>query len=448
MALSGRAKVLIIGAGFGGLYAAQTLVNKNVDVLVIDRHNFHTFTPLLYQVATCGLDPSEIAYPVRGIFHDTSNVRFLMGDVKHIDAGNKQITVHSNGSRYQESYDYLLISAGSVTNYFGKEDLSNYAFGLKDLNDAIVLRNHILTMFEQAAWTKDANHREALTTLVVVGGGPTGLETAGALYELYNDVLQKEFPQLKDTRAKVILIEATDRLLTPYPQKLREAALKQLTSLGVEVFLNQAVEETTPDHIRLKNDQIIPTHTLIWAAGVKASPIAEMLDVPLQRMGRVPVKPTMQVIGHEDIFVVGDMAYMEDEKGQPYPMVIQVAKQEAILASKNILRLREGHSLEEFKYHDLGIMATIGRSRAVAWLYNRIPLTGFIAWLAWLGLHLIWLLGFRNQLNVLVNWIWNYITYDRSVRLILNLPEGPPPSQAETIGEPGPSTATIEQYSA
>jgi len=420
---STRVKVLIIGVGFGGLYAARTLINKPVDVVLVDRQNFHTFTPLLYQVATCALDPSEIAYPVRGIFYNYTNVRFLMGEVEAIDPTQKRVTVKSNGETRFEPYHYLIIAAGSVTNYFGNANLAKFAFGLKGLNDAVALRNHILTMFERAAWTEDYDRREALTTLVVVGGGPTGLETAGALYELYNDVLHKEFPQLKDTHAKVFLIEATDRLLAPYPSKLREAALRQLMSLGVQVILNQSLEEIGVDYVRLNNGLTIPTHTLIWAAGVKASAIAEMLHVPLQRMGRVPVKTSMEAVGLEDIYVVGDMAYSEDEGGQPHPMVIQVAKQQGILAAKNILRRLEGRPEQAFKYHDLGIMATIGRSRAVAWIYNRISLSGYVAWIAWLGLHLIWLMGFRNQLNVLVNWVWNYLTYDRSVRIILDLPQ-------------------------
>lgn len=422
MAAVDRIKTLIIGAGFGGLYAAQTLSNMSVDVMLIDRQNFHTFTPLLYQVATCGLDPSEIAYPVRRIFYDKTNVRFMMGDVQAIDASTKVVTVTAGSEVYHETYDYLIIAAGSITNYFGNLNLDKYAFGLKDLNDAVVLRNHILTMFERAAWTQKQTDREALTTLVVVGGGPTGLETAGALYELYNDVIQKEFPQLRDIKAKVILIEATDQILAPYPPNLRQAALKQLMSLGVQVMLNEVVEEIMIDSIKLRSGTIIPAWTVIWAAGVKASPIAELLNIPLQRMGRIPVKPTLEVIGHENIYAIGDIAYLEDEDGKPYPMVIQVAKQQGFLAAKNILKHLQREQQEYFKYDDLGIMATIGRSRAVAWIFNRIALSGFIAWVAWLGLHLIWLMGFRNQLNVLVNWVWNYITYDRSVRIILDLP--------------------------
>jgi NADH dehydrogenase len=410
-------RVLIIGAGFGGLYAARTLAGKNVSVLLIDRHNYHTFTPLLYQVATCGLDPSEISYPVRQIFYDQANISFLLGEVTAINPESRQVTIQSGSKIFHEGYDYLIVAAGSVTNYFGSDSLAASTFELKKLSDAVLLRNHILKLFEQAAWTEDAAQREALTTLVVIGGGPTGLETAGALYELYNDVLRKEYRQ--EGKARVILIEAADRLLLPFPEPLQKSALEQLTSLGVEVILNSPVESAGLDFVRLRDGRMIPTHTIIWSAGVKASPVASMLGVELLRGGRVPVKPTLEVSGKERIYVVGDMAYLEDAQGQPYPMLIPVAKQQGKLAAENILHLVNGEPQDVFVYYDRGIMATIGRSRAVAWIYNRVSLHGYIAWLAWLFLHLIWLLGFRNRLNVLVNWVWNYWTYDRSVRLIL-----------------------------
>ncbi|MBZ0296074.1 MAG: NAD(P)/FAD-dependent oxidoreductase [Anaerolineae bacterium] len=412
-----RPRVVIIGAGFGGLYAARHLEGKAVDVLIIDRQNFHTFTPLLYQVATCGLDPSEIAYPIRSIF-DAPNIQFVMGKVTSIDLTNRQVEIALNGQTRIESYDYLIVAAGSTTNFFGNSDLEQFAFGLKDLQEAVKIRHHILHLFEKATWTEEPEAREALTTIVVVGGGPTGLETSGALHELYNHVLNREY-QFENLHARVVLVEAVDRLLLPYPENLQRAAQHQLESLGVEVILNDPVDKLQGNQLILKSGHIIPTSTVIWTAGVKASPLAEMLGVELKRGGRVPVEPTMEVIGQEAVYVVGDMAYLEDDEGQAYPMLIPVAKQEGILAAQNILRRTNGESQKPFQYHDRGIMATIGRRRAVAWIYNRIPLTGFIAWLAWLGLHLLWLMGFRNRLNVLVNWIWNYLTYDRSVRIIL-----------------------------
>lgn len=418
--MNGQPRVVIIGAGFGGLYAARQLAGKAVDVLLIDRQNFHTFTPLLYQVATCSLDPSEIAYPVRSIFYDKSNISFLLGEVTDIDPVQQQVVVATNGHTQRETYDYLIVAGGSVTNYFGNDDLAQFAFDLKELRDAIVLRDHVLRLFERAAWTSDEAERAALMTLVVIGGGPTGLEMAGALYELYNHVLRKEYREVHDMRARVVLIEAVDRLLPTFPENLQQAAMKQLTSLGVEVILSNPVEAINKQSIRLEDGRTIPTHTVIWAAGVQASPLAKMLDVELARGGRIPVKPTLEVQGHEKIYVAGDMAYLENADGQPYPQLIPVAKQQGILAAKNILRRNLGQTEVAFTYHDRGIMATIGRSRAVAWIYNRIPLTGYVAWVMWLALHLLWLLGFRNQLSVLVGWIWNYVTYDRSVRIILN----------------------------
>ncbi len=411
-----RPRVIIIGAGFGGLYAAQTLRGKAVDVLLIDRRNYHTFTPLLYQVATAGLEAEEIAYPVRGIFRNQSNITFMLGEVEGIDREAKRVWVRTNGEVRREAYDYLLVAAGSVTDFFGNANVERGAFELKTLDDAVILRNHILRLFERAAWTEDVDYRKALTTLVVVGGGPTGLETAGAVQELYEHVLRKEFGELSP---RIVLVEARDRLLLPFPEPLQKAAYQQLESLGVEVMLNKAVTGAEPGSVRLSDGMDIPSYTLIWEAGVKASPLAEMLGAPIMRNGRVQVTPTLQVEGLPEVYVVGDMAYLEDENGQPYPMMIPAAKQQGILAARNILRRTKGWEQQSFQYHDRGIMATIGRSRAVAYLFHRISLSGFIAWIAWLGLHLLTLMGFRNRLNVLINWVWNYFTYDRSARLIL-----------------------------
>ena len=418
-----RPQIVIIGAGFGGLYALKQLARANVDVLLIDRQNFHLFTPLLYQVATSGLEPGEIAYPLRGILRGMANVRFLRGDVIDITPASRTVTVRTEYETREEHYDTLVVAAGSQTHYFGSDHLARHAFGLKTLADSVILRNHILKCFETAAWMADRAVRDALTTMVVVGGGPTGLETAGALRELYKYVLSREFAhQIDGLDGRVILVELRDHLLAPYPPRLREAARRQLEEMGVEVILGQAVTEAGEDFIRLSDGRTIATHTLIWAAGVTASPIAARLGVPLRGGGRVPVHLTLQVIGHEDIYVVGDMAYLEDKRGEPYPMLIPVAKQQGILAARNILRRLAGKPQQPFTYtglKDRGIMATIGRSRAVAWIFYRVQLTGFIAWLAWLVLHLITLLGFRNRLNVFVNWVWNYFTYDRSVRIIL-----------------------------
>ena len=412
-------RVVIVGAGFGGLFAARALAGKPVDVLLIDRNNFHTFTPLLYQVATCALDPSEIAYPIRTIFRKDRNIRTLLGNVTAIDYANKCLAVAVGEQTLQERYDYLILATGSVPTYFGQEAFRDNALELRTLSDAVNLRNHILALFEQATWIEDEAIQKAMTTIVVVGGGPTGLETAGAIFELYNHVLNQEYVH-RDLSARVVLIEMQPFLLAPYPDKLRQAALEQLRSLGVEVRLGSPVERVAHDHVQLKDGERLDTYTLVWAAGVKGSPVAELLDVELKRGNRVPILPTTEVVNRPAIYAVGDMGYLEGEDGNPYPMLIPVAQQQGELAAQNILAEIGGGEKRPFRYHDRGTMSTIGRRRAVAWIYNKIQLRGYIAWLAWLGLHLVTLLGFRNRLSVFLSWVWNYFTYDRSVRIILN----------------------------
>lgn len=422
--MADRKRIVIVGAGFAGLEAAKVLARHRVEVILIDRNNYHTFTPLLYQVATCGLDPSSVAYPVRSIFRKNKNVRFLMGDVVGINTTEKSVTVktNTNGTR-EEWYDYLFIAAGSKTNFFGNETIEMHSFGLRDMDDAIVIRDHVLKLFEKAAWTTDTQLQQALMTMVVVGGGPTGMETAGALYELYNHVLDKEYD--KDdtimTKARVILVEAMDQVLAPYPERLRISAQRQLEQIGVEVYTGAFVEEVGSDHLTLRDGTRINTYTIIWATGVIGETLGEMLDVELQRGGRIPVEPTLQVRGLEGVYAAGDIAYLiQPETERPYPGVIPVAQQQGRLAARNIIAEIEFGTPAEFQYFDRGIMATIGRNHAVAYVFNRIQMTGYFAWLAWLGLHLITLIGFRNRLVTLVTWTWNYIFYDRSVRLIMN----------------------------
>jgi NADH:ubiquinone reductase (H+-translocating) len=422
--MNARKRVIVIGAGFAGLDAVHEFskATQDVDVLLIDRNNYHTFTPLLYQVATCGLDPSAISHPIRPIFRKQKNVQFVMGDVTGIDYQNKTITLNASDEIRQEAYDYLLIATGSKINYFGMENLAKYAFGLKDLDDAIAIRQHILKLFERATLAKNIEERDALTTFVVVGGGPTGIETAGALYELYNYVLKHEYgTERPPLQVRVILLEASDKLLAPYPKHLQEAAKQQLESLGVEVMLNATLQDLSATDITLKDGRKVGTYTLVWSAGVKASPVVSMLDLPLERMNRLPVEDTLKVPNRDGIYAAGDLTYIKDPKGELYAMVIQVARQQGLRAAKNILHAIRGEKELPFVYNDLGIMATIGRRRAVAWLFNRIPLSGFIAWIAWLFLHLLTLMGFRNRASVFINWVWNYLTYDRSVRIILHV---------------------------
>ena len=308
-------RVVIIGAGFGGLFAARSLAGKPVEVLLIDANNYHVFKPLLYQVATSALDPSEIAYPVRTIFRSSKNVRFLMGQVRSIDAVNKTVEVQMESRTRVEHYDQLIMAAGSVPAYFGNEQFKQHTFVLNNLQDAIALRNHILYQFERAVWAEDQEERAGLTTMVVVGGGPTGLETAGALYELYSHVLDREFETGGRLKARVILVEMQPYLLAAYPQKLRQAALEQLHSLGVEVMLGKRVELVEGDHIQLADGQVINTHTVIWTAGVEAAPARNLLEIEPGPGGRIPVTSRMEVAGFDGVYVIGDMAFLEDPQG-------------------------------------------------------------------------------------------------------------------------------------
>ncbi len=416
--MASRPRVIIIGAGFGGLRAAKALANKPVDVQVIDRNNYHTFLPLLYQAATAGLEPEEIAAPVRGITHRAHNINFELGEVTHIDPEQRCVRVTTDGRERVENYDYLILSPGTVTNYFGLADVQSRAFGLKTLTEAIALRNHILTMFEQATTESDPAMREALLTFVIVGGGPTGLELSGALSELFRQVLRKDYPALDFRQTHVILVEATDKLLAAFPERLQKSALRQVQSLGVDMQLNKAVAQATDDAVIFKDGSKITTHTLIWAAGVQAEEL-EGIEVERQRGRRLLTEPTLRLPAYPNIFVIGDANYLLDNKAQPYPQLAPVAMQMGTLAGQNILAAIESKPLKPFRYNDRGIMATIGRSKAVAWVFNRIQLSGYVAWVAWLGLHLIYLIGFRNRLNVLVNWAWNWWTWDRGVRIIL-----------------------------
>ncbi|MBI3160232.1 MAG: NAD(P)/FAD-dependent oxidoreductase [Chloroflexi bacterium] len=414
-----RPKVLIIGAGFAGLVAARRLAGKAVDVILVDRHNYHTFTPLLYQVATCALDPSEIAYPIRGIFKNAGNVFTLLAEVVDIRLEERRVALKTSALERWETFDYLVFAAGSRPWYFGREDFSRHVFNLRSLEDAVDLRNHILTQFEIAAMQADSVETRSCLTIVVVGGGPTGLETAGAVFELYNHVLRQEFP-LYDLNARVVLVEAMDHLLDPYPAKLQQAAADQLRSLGVEVRLGARVDQVGDGVVALTDGARIEARTIIWSAGVQASSLAQFLDTPQRADGRVPVEVNLALKNYPNVFVVGDSVYLEDPQGCPYPMMIPPAMQQGDIAARNILAMLDGRPQMAFKYKDRGLMATIGRSRAVAWLYNSLPLQGPLAWLVWLVFHLLTLLGFRNRLNVVVNWAWNYLTYDRGVRIILS----------------------------
>ena len=404
--------VVIVGAGFGGLNAARALRRAPVQVVLVDRNNYHLFQPLLYQVATAGLEPEEIARPARAILRGQKNFDFRMVDVTRVDFAARRL--ETTGGPI--SYDFLVLAPGGETNFFGLESMQRHGLGLKDIPDAIAIRNHVLTCFEQAMLEPDPEKRRTLLTFIVVGGGPTGVEMAGALSELIRLVLVKDYPRLNIKDVRILLLEATDKLLAAMPERLREAAVKTLWRKWIDVRFGAQVADYDGKQIRLKSGEIIPAQTVIWAAGVRASPLNATLGLPASRQGRISVEPTLQVTAHPEVFIIGDAAYQE-HNGEPLPMVAPVAIQMGRFVARNIKRRLRGQPLEPFRYRDQGTLATIGRNAAVANVYG-IKATGFVAWVMWLGIHIIQLIGFRNKLFVLINWAWDYFFYERAARLI------------------------------
>ncbi|HNT55071.1 MAG TPA: NAD(P)/FAD-dependent oxidoreductase [Anaerolineaceae bacterium] len=405
--------VVILGAGFGGLRAARLLARQPVRVTLVDRNNYHLFQPLLYQVATAGISPDEIAYPVRAILRRQKNLEFRMTEARRVNLVEKNLET-STGTI---AYDALILAAGGQTNFYGLESIARHGFGLKTLGDATAIRNHVLSCFERATQEADATIRRALLTFVVVGGGPTGVECAGAISELIRLVLSKDYPTFNIKEARILLLEAADRLVTHLPASLGEETARSLWQKQVEVRFGAAVEDFDGQQIRLKGGEIIPTHTVIWGAGVRAADIMDTLGTTQGAQRRVAVQPTLQLEQHPEVFVIGDAALLAGEDGRPLPMVAPVAMQQADTAAANLMQLLKGGELQPFRYQDPGAMATIGRNQAVARL-GRLEFHGFIAWLIWLVVHLMQLVGFRNRLVVLINWTWDYLFYDRSVRLI------------------------------
>jgi len=403
---------VIVGAGFGGLNAARALRRAPVQVVLLDRNNYHLFQPLLYQVATAGLEPEQIAKPVRAILRGQKNFDFRLVEVRGVDFAQRRLDT-SGGPI---TYDFLVLSHGSETNFFGLDSMTKNGLGLKDIPDAVRIRNHVLTCFEHAMLEGDPEIRRAKLTFVVVGGGPTGVEMAGALSELIRLVLVKDYPRLNIKDVRILLLEATDTLLAAMPERLRDAAVKTLWRKWIEVRFSAVVADFDGDRVRLKSGEVIPARTVIWAAGVKAAPLNGHLGLTAGRQGRIPVEPTLQLQGHPEVFLIGDASYVE-ENGEPLPMVAPVAIQMGQHAARNIVNTLRGKALQSFRYRDQGTLATIGRNAAVANVFG-IQARGFVAWVMWLGIHIIQLIGFRNKLFVLLNWAWDYFFYERAARLI------------------------------
>jgi NADH dehydrogenase len=405
--------VVIIGGGFGGLWAAKALKHAPVRVTLLDRHNHHVFQPLLYQVATAALSPGDIASPIRWILRRQRNTRVLLAEARHIDTATKRVDLDHGESL---SYDYLILAAGSSSSYFGHDGWQESAPSLKTLDDALQIRGRMLLAYEIAEREENPELRKMLLTFVIVGGGPTGVEMAGAIAEIARQTLSDEFRSIRTDQARVLLIEAGPSILPAFPEHLRHAARKSLTKLGVEVREKTTVTSAEEGRVWFGSERVA-AGTVVWAAGVTASPLGKSLGVPTDKAGRVLVQPDLSIPGHPEVFVVGDLAGLNDPNGQQYPGVAQVAMQQANCAAGAIVRTIKGQTRKPFKYRNFGNMATIGRNAAIADL-NWLQASGFVAWVLWLTIHIFWLIGFRNRLTVLVQWASAYLTYQRSVRLI------------------------------
>ncbi len=411
-------RVVIVGGGFGGLITAKKLRKAPVDITLVDRANYHLFQPLLYQVAMAGLSPADIAVPIRSALHKNKNTHVLLDHVVSVDLAARKVHLLSGQAL---DYDNLVLAAGAGTNYFGHPEWSTFAPGLKDLDEAVEIRRRVLLAFEAAEREPDPEKRKALLRFVVIGGGPTGVELAGALAELARFVLARDFRTICPADAEVTLLEAAPRILLPFDERLSEKAVKQLNELGVTVRTNTMVTKIDEAGVHVKlpdgSAELIPASTELWGAGVQGRPLAKTLGVELDRGGRVIVGDDNSIPGHPEVFVLGDMAHQKGADGKPLPGLAPVAMQQARNTAANLLRDIEGKPRKPFRYRDKGSMATIGRSRAVAQT-KRLKFSGFPAWLAWIFVHLWFLVGFRNRFLVFYNWIYGYLTYRRGARLI------------------------------
>ncbi|MGZ3699583.1 MAG: NAD(P)/FAD-dependent oxidoreductase [Bdellovibrionota bacterium] len=405
--------VVIIGGGFGGLTAARKLKNAPVGITVIDRRNHHLFQPLLYQVATAGLSPADIAYPIRSVLRGQSNVEVLLGEVSGIDAGRRVVTLDGR-TLY---YDYLIVATGTEQSYFGHEEWEKFAPGLKSISNATEVRRKILLAFEAAEMETDSEKKRALLTFVLVGAGPTGVEMAGAIAELSHQALRADFRHIDPQSTRIVLVEAGPRILATFPATLSERAQVKLAKLGVEVRVGGRVERIDEDGVIVSGTRV-HSRTVIWTAGVSASPAGKWLGAEMDRAGRVRVQPDLSVAGHPEIFVIGDTALVVQD-GKPVPGVAPAAMQEARYVAQTIRRAVAGKTERApFRYRDKGNLATVGRAFAIA-DFGKMRLYGFLAWILWLVVHIFYLIGFRNRVVVMLEWAWAYLTFQRGARLIV-----------------------------
>jgi NADH:quinone reductase (non-electrogenic) len=404
--------VVIVGAGFGGLRAARALKRGDVRITVIDRRNYHLFQPLLYEVATAGLSPNDIAYPIRAALRRQKNTRVFLAEVVAIDTKRRKVILQDG----EVEYDYLILATGAGHSYFGHPHWETHAPGLKSIEDALEIRRRILLAFEMAEREANEERRRALLTFVIIGGGPTGVELAGAIAEIAYTVMAQDFRSIRPQDARIILVEAGTRILPIMPESLSLKAEAALKRLGVEIVKNSPVTSVSQGMV-MAGTQTIRAGTVLWAAGVEPSPLARSLGVPLDDVGRVLVNPALSIPGHPEVFVIGDLAAFVDETGKLLPGLAAVAVQQGRHAARNILRMCDGLPSEPFHYVDLGTMATIGRAAAVV-NFNWVMLSGFVAWVIWIFAHILLLIGFRNRFVVLFDWAWSYVSFQRSARLI------------------------------
>jgi NADH dehydrogenase len=429
-------RVVIIGAGFGGLNAALKLAHHPVRVTLIDRRNHHTFQPLLYQVATAGLSPGEIASPIRWIVQGHRNIEVLLGEVQDFDLERHVVKLADR----EISYDYLIVAAGASHAYFGHDEWEPLAPGLKTIEDALEIRRRVLLAFELAERQAASGGRQVQLNFVIVGGGPTGVELAGTLSEIARRAFAGEFNSIDPKCSRVILLEGGPRILPAYPEDLSQSAEDQLRSLGVEVHTSTMVTGVEPAAVRMGATRL-PAVVILWAAGVAASPLGKKLGAPVDRAGRVFVNPDLSIPAHREVFVIGDLAALKDEHGQPVPGVAPAAIQQGKATARNIARDLQGEARKNFHYVNKGSLATIGRAAAIA-QFGKIHISGFIAWLSWLFVHIFFLIGFRNRVLVLIQWAWSYFTYERGAQLITG--DQTLPSWEELEREQVPSAKTAD----